>query len=325
MISRHHLLDLKTERYGRMKKFYQICHTSHKEVMFRDESDVGYYLNCMALAAFATGSEIVVEAELTTHVHTGLYTDNPCGYSHSLCQRYTKYFDRKYGRQGPLRDREPFISEVEGFAHKRAFVTYVLRNSLHHGISPTPFAYPYSTVNQLFTKDLGREQEASANWTRAEMKTFLPRHADFPDEYEMNSSGIFLRRSFMELQKAEAYYVTPRSYLFNMNMITDERWLAEQDKDGSINGRITLDSVEIGYPKPSIDEMLRNENGFKYRENRITDFELCRIIDREMLGRFGISSVYQLSEGQKIRIMRELVYDLHVPEAMARRCLAILE
>lgn len=308
-----------------MKKLYQFCQTSHDEVMFRSEEDYGYYLNSLALASYQNDTEILVEAEMSTHAHGAIYSRNPVEFVRSNSQRYTTYFNRKYGREGPLRDARPYIMEVQGYNHARALITYILRNGIHHGVSATPWGYRNCTARELFCTDLGYRPEPAAQMTRGEIASMLPRHAEFPDEYQMNESGIFLRRSFMEIQKAEAYFVTPRSYLYNMNMITDERWLADQDNDMNGAERITLNSVERGFPEKSINEMLANEKGFKFDRNRILDLDLCKIIDKEMIGRFGATTIYDVSMDNRKRLLREIIYDLRVSEDRARRCLAIKE
>jgi len=293
--------------------------------MFRDESDFGFFLNSLALSGYKNDTELLVDAEMSTHAHGAMYTRLPVEYVRSICQRHTVYFNRKYGREGHLWDAKPYIMEVKGFNHARALITYILRNGIHHGVSPTPFAYEHCTARHLFSEELALKQDVAAHMSRAEIASTLPRHAEFPDEYQMNEDGIFLRPSFMEIQKAESYYVTPRSYLYNMNMITDERWLSDQDNDRTDEERITIGTIERGFNQVSINEMLSNEKGFKYDRNRISDIELCRIIDKEMIGRFGASSIYAVSMDNRYRLLRELVYEYRIPEVRARRCLAIID
>lgn len=50
-----------------MKESYHICFTSHDEVMFRDEEDHGMFINLMALRGFALDTELMVDAEMSTH------------------------------------------------------------------------------------------------------------------------------------------------------------------------------------------------------------------------------------------------------------------
>lgn len=73
--------------------------------MFRDEEDHGMMLNLMALRAFSADTEILVDAEMSTHVHQNVFTDRPMEYASALRMSYTKYFNRKYGRDGRMGEK----------------------------------------------------------------------------------------------------------------------------------------------------------------------------------------------------------------------------
>ena len=84
-----------------MKESYHICFTSHNEVMFRDPEDHGMFLNLMALRAFSMDTEVLVDAQMSTHVHLGIFSGNPQLFAASLRMSYSKYFNRKYDRKMP--------------------------------------------------------------------------------------------------------------------------------------------------------------------------------------------------------------------------------
>ena len=81
-----------------MKESYHICFTSHDEVLFRDEEDHGMFVNLMALRSFSDNAEILVDAEMSTHVHLNAFTDRPQHFAAALRMSYTRYFNKKYGR-----------------------------------------------------------------------------------------------------------------------------------------------------------------------------------------------------------------------------------
>lgn len=289
--------------------------------MFRDEEDHGMFINLMALRGFALDTELIVDAEMSTHAHLNVFTNDPMRYSSQLRMCYTKYVNKKYSRKGRFGEKYTFVLKVDGFNHQMVLQNYVLRNGLHHGAAATAFGYPFCTARELFAEDIGLKKEIAVPMSRAEITSFLPRRAEFPDEYQMNAQGVFVRSSFMEIRRAEQFYVTPRNYLYQMNRLTDESWQVEQKKDAT-GKPITLADIEPADER-SIAQMLNNENGRNFSRTRLQDLDVCRLIDKTILPSYGVTSVYQLTATQKQRIARTLNYEFHLPEHQIRRCLVL--
>lgn len=306
-----------------MKESYHICFTSHDEVMFRDEEDHGMFVNLMALRGFAHDTEILVDAEMSTHAHLNIFSDVPVWFSGRLRLSYTKYFNYKYGRKGRFGEKYTYSLKVNGFYHQLVVENYIHRNGLHHGASPTAFGYKYCAVRELFAKDIGLSSETAASWTREEMRSFLPRHAQFPDQFQMGQDGVFLRSSFMEIRRAEQFYGSPRNYLYQMNRLTDESWIQDQARDET-DAPITLSTIEQADER-TVAQMLNNEHGRSFNKNRLQDMDVCRLIDKDILPGYGVNSVYQLTATQKQRIARQLYYEFHLPESQIRRCLVVAD
>lgn len=304
-----------------MKESYHICFTSHQEVLFRDEEDHGMMLNLMALRAYACDSEILVEAEMSTHVHQNIFSSRPMEYASTLRMSYTKYFNHKYDRKGRFGEKFTFLLKVEGLNHQVVLQNYVLRNGLHHQAAATALGYKYCTARELFVEDIGLSSEKAANYSRADIASFLPRHAEFPDEFQMNEEGVFVRRSFMEIRRAEHFYGTPRNYLYQMNRLSDEEWTRSQETDHT-GKPITLDMLEPGY-ESSITQLFKNESGRNFSRTHLQDMDVCRLIDKDILPGYSVTSIYQLTGTQKQRIARQLYHEFHLPEAQIRRCLAM--
>ena len=289
--------------------------------MFRDEEDHGMFVNLMALRGFAHDTEIMVDAEMSTHAHLNIFSDVPVWFSGRLRLSYTKYFNYKYGRKGRFGEKYTYSLKVNGFYHQMVVENYIQRNGLHHGASPTAFGYKYCSVRELFAKDIGLSSEAAASWTREEMRSFLPRHAQFPDQFQMGQDGVFLRSSFMEIRRAEQFYGSPRNYLYQMNRLTDESWIQDQVRDET-DAPITLSTIEQADER-TVAQMLNNEHGRSFNKNRLQDMDVCRLIDKDILPGYGVNSVYQLTATQKQRIARQLYYEFRLPESQIRRCLVV--
>ena len=304
-----------------MKETYHICFTSHDEVMFRDEEDHGMFVNLMALRGYSSQTEILSDAEMSTHVHIGVFSNQPQEYAGALRMSYTKYFNRKYDRQGRFGEKYTFQLKVRGLVHSMVMTSYILRNGLHHGAAATAFGYPYCSVRDLFTEDIGLLTDTPVSMSRSDIARLLPRHAEFPDQYQMNAQGVFVRSSFMELRQAERYYGSPRNYLYQMNRLTDESWHQDQLRDNT-GAPLTIGDIERADDR-TVAQMLINETGRQFRRDRMQDMDVCRLIDKDLLSSYGVNSVYQLTDTQKHRLARLLFNEFHLPEHQIRRCLVM--
>ena len=303
-----------------MKDIYHFCFTSHNEVLFRSKEDIGMYLNLLALRAYDTGTTVLVDTEMSTHTHSGILCSLPRQFAARLRMSYNAFFNYKYQRKGPLGEPGSFVLTVSGFNHIMVLFNYILRNGLHHGVAATAMGYPYCSIREQFTEELGFAPTKAARLSRGEIRSALPRHSRFPDSYQMDGNGIFLRRSFMEPRIVEQYYTTPRNYLYQMNKLSGEDWLRQQEQDGT--GRpLILDDVERGFQSKDIQQMLLNEKGKSFKKSEMTDLDVCELIDRQLLPGMHASSIYTLDNGGLRRIARTLRYEFRLGPQQIGRCL----
>ena len=139
-----------------MKKTYHLCLSGGDEILFRDEEDYNRGFNCFALALYKTGSTGLVESFQSTHCHKMVQTEDPVEFMYVMRQSYSKYFNRKYDRHGRVGEKMHFTLEVVGLHHHLAAMSYVLRNALHHGVVPIPYAYPHCSANAIFRREMGK-------------------------------------------------------------------------------------------------------------------------------------------------------------------------
>lgn len=332
-----------------------LCFTSHHEVMMRDPQDVGTMINFLALNSWKHKIQILADCEMSTHVHlVVLGADcNASVFIKDVRRQYTRYMDAKYGR--PIRSRFGekgyFALDVFGNSHIQSALSYVLRNPMHHGVTGTPFAYRYSSVNDIFPVDMGKldqprlasvnqiELRARRNGTlrvserrqtqlvgsemidsRLEIAGYLPRDSQWPDEWKMSKDGVFLRPCFEELQMTERQFVSPASYQFNMLRKTDENWLEEQTQDGNGKPPVTLSDIEPFSNGEMIEQYKRNERASTFRKSGLNDFEICHLVDHDAVPALKCHSVYELTDSQKNAIRRMLTNELHVHDVQAARC-----
>lgn len=309
-----------------MKQLYHFCITCHNEVLFRDSEDIRNITNILALECFACQVELWADAIMSTHLHGVALAEEE---QMALCcqrlkMRITKYHRNRHHGSGALFDPGCFLLPLEGNNHILAAVSYVLRNGLHHGQSATPFSYPHCSANHLFRRDLGKDTIVPAIASRTEIARYLPRRSDFPDHFAMDRDGMLLRSSFENLQMLEHYYRTPRCFDYYMSRLSGEEWQREQRQDPVGDKPVTLELLEPATQNEPIARMLASEKGHSYSASRLSDQDLCRIIDEEYVPGYHADSVYRLSHEQRIRIGDDLVRRLHVAPAQARRCLALI-
>ena len=152
---------------------------------------------------------------------------------------------------------------------------------------------------------------------------YIGKDADYPENYKMSASGVFLRESVLDIPQMESIFVTPRAFNFYMSRKSSEEWEKEQLKDSNGQPPINLYKIEQGVAIQNMHKMAIYENG-KADYRKISDTELCSQIDALARNKYGKRSVYQLSLAEK-RELAEYFYLRHHPsESQIRRCLVLL-
>ena len=304
-----------------MKKTYHLCLSAGDEVMFRDLEDYHRGFNCFACALYKTGSTGLVESFMSTHTHQLVQTRCPGELMYTFRQTYTMYFNHKYHRKGYLGEKHHFATEISGYHHTIAAASYTLRNALHHGVAPIPYAYPHCSANAIFSKEMGKMHREPL-LPKSSYYKHIGRRSEYPDSYKMTESGVFTRESVLDIPQIEALYGTPRAFNFYMSRKSSEEWEAEQQKDANNFASINLEIIEKGVRLHGTAKMLAFESG-KSDYRKISDIELCTELDALASTRFGIHSVYELSLKEKNEIAEYLYRTRHLSESQIRRCLIL--
>lgn len=305
-----------------MKRIYHICLSSDDEVLFRDLEDYNRGFNCFAIALFRTSSTGLVESFMSTHCHLLVQTDDPRQTMYHFRNSYSKYFNYKYHRDGRLGETRHFVLEVAGHHHLLAAISYILRNALHHGVSPIPFAYPHSTANSIFRKEMGKFFSEPLLPRRSLYAKFVGRSVEYPDSYKMTASGLFLRESVLDIPYVENLFVTPRAFSYYMTRKSSEEWDSEQTKDNNGSEPINLSKIESGVNMNTLNRMYMYENG-KADYRKLNDIDLCMELDTIVKSQYGKDSVYCLSDTEKRSIARYLYKERYISESQIRRCLVL--
>ena len=311
-----------------MLKTYHLCYTSHREVMYRNEADMNRSFNCLCSALKNTGSRCLAENDMPNHHHGCYETECPGELVQIKRQAYTHYFNEKYGRKGPLGDPGYFEMELDGLQHKLTAISYTVRQGVHHGITSTPFEWPFCSANAYFRKELGKLYVPDLLLTPAQIRAALPRRAQFEPEWKMGVEGVFLRETVIETDVVENLYATPKAFNYLVTRLSGEDWSWEQEADGNGLPPITLESFEElvllreASREQTVSDMLRNEKNRGIPQG-FNDLQLCELIDSQYVPRYRAKSVYGLSSRQKNDIASEIFRRRLAGEAQIRRCLAM--
>ena len=283
--------------------------------MFRDEEDFTRGINCMCLAAHKTQSTLLAYSFMSNHVHLGVRTEQPGLLMKSFRYPYNRYFNRKYKRCGLIGERDYFKVEIEGLYHLLAAIAYILRNPLHHGVAATPFGYRYSSISALFKEEMGNFI-APDLLPRKSQYRFLPEGVTLPDGFKMDTSGLILPDSVIDVADLEHQFSTARTFLYYMNRLTNDAWKSEQMQDKTDTPLITLESIESGVRIQDIKTLLSNEHG---RQNYYakTDIALCKEID----SRLSDETIYTLTDFQIRDLANQILREGRVPDEQLKRCL----
>ena len=260
-----------------MKQIVHFCLSSHREVMYRDEADQIWGFNCLALAALITESSLLADGIMSTHLHGMAQTDSPRELIKRSRYAYTRYFNAKYHRRGRLAEHAPFFLDISGINHLTIALNYVNRQGLHHGISTTPFGYRHCSANAFFRAELGKPAP-DILMPDDQRSNYLPDRAEVPSSYRMSKDGLLLREDILDTNYVEQIYLTPRNFLYQMNRLTDEKWVEEQKKDKNNLPPVTLEQIERGTAGFDVAQLLKNENA-RMNPRWMTDLELCHVID----------------------------------------------
>jgi hypothetical protein len=146
------IVDLKGRSHE--KKLYHLC-VSSSEVMFRVQEDYFQGINRACLAAYHHNTNLLAYAFMSNHFHIIAETKNPEIYIGSIRNGYTKWFNNKYARKGPLGYSGFHAVELDTLEHILDGITYVLRNGVHHNVVSYPSGYPFCSTRYYFMKDFG--------------------------------------------------------------------------------------------------------------------------------------------------------------------------
>ena len=303
------------------RRLYHICFTSHNEVLCRSYKDYCMMFNCIAQAVFKTGSSLLAHAIMSTHVHMIAVCADPSNLVMRIRTSYTQMFNHRYKRKGALGDKAFFCSKLEGRRHIAAAISYVIRNPYHHEVCANLYSYPFSSVNQYFKNKIQSFSPVTEAVFRRKKSDIIRIKNHLPDDVDvLRSTGMISYDDVVDSVLVEGYFGSYRAFLFGLNRNDYERWMREQEEDDDGLPPVTLATVEAFLPDREVQLILK-QNQHWVNEKRVSDIELCDIIDHQCVPRYGKVSYVQLSHSEVDDVRQSLADALRVSQGQLERCL----
>ncbi len=245
------------------KGIYHICNQSDK-VIFRQEEDYLMFINRLASCSFNTDTHVLAFSVMSTHFHLIINTADLNVFIGLLKRNIEIRYKKITGRQLQLNISDRQIKEQ---AEIIPVINYVLKNSVHHNVTQTPFKYPYSSVNCYFTKELRRDPYYKGEYksriykkvselTYREYK-YLFGAQKVSENLQIIGNKLVSPGSFVNVNKVRKLYDdSVRSFLYNMNKPLKEE----------------------------IESIIKREKENQYLTDipligKLNDIEVCEIID----------------------------------------------
>lgn len=290
-----------------MNKLYHLC-VSSPEVMFRVPADYIQGINRACLAAHDHDVKLWAYAFMSNHFHLIAQVRDPVPFISSLRNGYSKWFNNKYSRSGPLGYRSFFCIELDNGERTIEVVTYVLRNAVNHNVAVYPTGYPFCSARYYFIRDFGYQNLYTPLETWFEKRQFISRKEKLPEGYVLDKSGLLIQENILQIKKVEQIYGNPRKFSFYMNKLSGEEWAVMQ--------------VE-SWMGAKAKELLGSEKFLK-NINRINDIDICEYIDEWLLKNKNVASYTALSINEKIRLAAQF-RRRGIANDQISRCLVISE
>jgi len=287
------------------KKLYHLC-VSSPEVMFRVPEDYYQGINRACLAAYHHDAGLLAYSFMSNHFHVIVETENPFIYIGALRNGYSKWFNSKYSRKGPLGHQGFHAVELNTPEHILEGITYVLRNGVHHNVGSYPSGYPFCSTRYYFMKDFGVHGLYTPITSWKEQREFLSWKVKLPPGYVLDKSGMLIQENILQIKMVEHYYGSPRKFSYYMNKLSGEEW-----------AMLHIES----WMGTKAKELLNNEK-ITGKINRISDVDVCQFIDKWLKDNKKGAPYTTLLHKEKLRLA-QLLWQKRAGPGQIARCLAI--
>ena len=277
--------------------FFHICTDGHSlPWLFKDKEDFIAGMNRVGICVHMVEVEMVTFVLMDNHVHMLAYTTlERCKEFINLFKRLTgKWIRAKYGIEDYLKGLAVEIISINDQEALLNTIAYIDRNSVVAGYRCLPMEYPWGTSRYMF-KDSGDqtsdESKAISEFTVRKLRALLRTRVRLPEFWRLNSDGMILPTSYIDIGRLERLFKSVSAYLFFLSK--------------KLEGKVELD-MEKG------------------RKTFTPDKELRPMTEKMVWEMFGCA-LSELDVNSKLKIARRLKYEYLSPPKQIARMILIKE
>lgn len=207
-------------------RFYHVCTNGlRKSPMFADQADFVSGMNDIPSCAISSGVNVYCFCLMDNHVHFILKGSGESVLA--FIRQYKRLRSRALRRQNngfeSLRDGEVSMKLIDDPEYLLVAMAYVMRNPVAAGLQVMPGAYPWSSASLYFGEMtfMRNVMRCAGELTVRERRKLLRTRVDYPSSYQILSDGLVFPGSYVEYQKVEAMYGSPKRLLYYLSRNQD--------------------------------------------------------------------------------------------------------
>lgn len=276
-----------------MGSFYHLFSKSDF-VIFRDEEDYFSFVNKLASIGVLTNSRVIAFCVLSTHVHLVIESDDVDCFCLFLRRGFTRWWNRKYFGSSSFLFLDNRV--LDSKSNLIVAINYVLKNPLHHSICKDISLYKFSSFGCYFSGDVVGDNFKCFSDFSFRLRRRLFGSVVLPSSFLFNDSGVVFK-SFVDFLFVESLYGSDRFFYYNMGRLLKE-------EIGVFDG----DNVAMADSKLKLDCF------------RMSDIDVCNVIDGYVVNKFGYSSFLFL-QSDDMDFITKVLSNMGISISQINRCI----
>ena len=273
--------------------FYHLCTPPLEKVLLQSTVEMDMALNFLAIAALASGIRLLAFALMSNHFH--FVVEGEEGEAHSFYRNFRGRVAQCLARAGRFKDvmaAEEKLIPIESLKQLRDEIAYVIRNPFVSQKDVHLFSYRWCSGYMYFNGLQGIIQEGTrvCDWPLARRRAFNRRRDGSVDSRIRAVDGVALPGCFTDYRRAMSFFENARQFvLWTMKNVESQVAIAKR-----VGETIQLDDMEL------TQEI----------------FRICR-------ERFRASSPKDLSQENRVGLIKTLKYDYDASNRQIARCMGV--
>ena len=200
--------------------FFHICTDGYSlPWMFKDKEDFIAGVNRVGICSHVAEVDVVGFILMDNHAHLVAYASmEKCKRFINLFKQLTgKWIRTKYGIEDYLKGLSVEIIPINSHESLLNTIAYIDRNSMVAGYRSVPMEYPWGTSRYMFRDCVNRVTENTktiSEFTVRDIRGILKTRVRLPDYWLVNSEGMIMPTSYIDISRLEKLFKSVNAYLF---------------------------------------------------------------------------------------------------------------